>query len=138
MTHVVLEEQSLLCLFFSFLSFWCISMVLSPFPPLYISAVPDLHTTLLYTHTLLFLPIVPLITSTCSMVHWITVNPIRGCPSAPHNPSPATLPGTNPSEGQSGCAPPHRHPSLIPASAQCYSRGPSWGTAKARSLSDDG
>lgn len=37
-------------------------------------------------HTFLFLTIVPLSASTCSMVHWLTVNPIRGQPSAPPAP----------------------------------------------------
>ena len=90
------------------------------------------------THVPLFLPIVPLSASTCSMVHWITANPIRGTTRSTPSPSLVTLPGTNPSKGQSGSAPPHHHPSSIPASAQSCSRGPSWGTAKARSLSDDG
>ncbi|KAI9539897.1 hypothetical protein NQZ68_001829 [Dissostichus eleginoides] len=68
----------------------------------------------------------------------MTVNPIRGHPSAlPPPPQPHSLALIH----QRGSQPVH-HPattqSPIPASAQCRSRGPSWGTAKARSLSDDG
>lgn len=87
------------------------------------------------THSPLSLSVVPLSASTCSMVHWTTVNPIRGQPPAPPLPHYLALIHQR---GSQAVHHPATHPSPIPASAQCCSRGPSWGTARARSLSDDG
>lgn len=50
-----------------------------------------------------FLSIVFAPSSTCSTVQWRTLNLIMGTPLSP---SPPSLPGTDPSEGQSGCIPP--------------------------------
>lgn len=109
-----------------------------PFSPLYLSATsficapsPCAPTT----HSPLSLSVVPLSASTCSMVHWTTVNPIRGQPPAPPLPHYLALIHQR---GSQAVHHPATHPSPIPASAQCCSRGPSWGTARARSLSDDG
>lgn len=99
-------------------------------------ASPDPHSRrCLLSVSLYFLAIVLPSSSTCSTVEWTTLNLITGTPLRP---SPASLPGTDPSEGQSSCTPPHRRSSLIPTRARRCGGGPSWGSAKGRSLSNDG
>jgi len=109
--------------------------------PLYIAAaslVSAPSTASYHTHTHLSFSPVSLSPSTCSMVHWMTVNPIRGHPSAPPPPPQPHYLALIHQRGSQAVHHPAITQSPIHASAQCCSRGPSWGTARAWSLSDDG
>lgn len=135
-----LEDSILLsCLFFFFFSFWCISMVLPPYSPPLIAAASLIYAPLFasfHTHV----SFSPLSLSLLPPVPWSTgwLLTVRGYPSVPPPlPQPRYLALIH----QRGSEAVHHSSttqSLIPASAQCCSRGPSWGTAKAWSLSDDG
>lgn len=82
-------------------------------PPTWLSPIPSLLCSLFLCAASYFLSIVLAPSSTCSTVQWLTLNLFTGTPLSP---SPASLPGTDPSERQSGCvAPP---PPLLPDTRQ--------------------